>query len=355
MRLRLASWLLPAVLLATPIPAAEDPVLQTLVEAKTAYRAKRWGDAEAALRRLLELSASPEREPALPKILPVYHFYAAAVAWELKDEDRARKELARYFEFQPDATIDPGLYPKSYCIFFDAQRTAAARLAPPAPPANGLPNFATTVADDSTVPSYSGAPEWLETPVRHLLSEAEKREFAGLRDEDARRDWVLRFWKRLDPEPATPDNEYEIEFYRRVRFADATFSTETIKGSLSDRGRVLLILGQPSYVGKTPMLRSDDIMSNLKTTEPVIQRSASGGAAIVRVTTTNRGLVTPGDIEGEVETWYYRSDRIPKGLPFHDLEFHFYTKEGYGTGVFQKDPRELLALQKATRLLRPGS
>jgi hypothetical protein len=65
--------------------------------------------------------------------------------------------------------------------------------------------------------------------------------------------------------------------------------------------------------------------------------------------------VTPGDIEGEVETWYYRSDRIPKGLPFRDLEFHFYTKAGYGTGVFQKDPRELLALQKATRLLRPGS
>jgi GWxTD domain-containing protein len=354
-RLRLATLLLPAVLLGARLPAAEDPVLQTLLEAKTAYRAKRWGDAEAALRRLVELAAAPERESVLPKILPVYHFYSAAVAWELKDEDRARKELARYFEFQPEATIDPSLYPKSYCIFFDAQRTAAARLAPPAPPSPGLPNLSTTAADPTTVPAYEGSADWPESPVKHILTDAEKRDFTNLPDDESRREWVFRFWKRLDPEPATPDNEFEIEYYRRAHYADANFSTETVKGSLSDRGRVLLILGPPSYIGKTPLLRSGDIMSSLKTTEPVIQRSASGGAAIVRVTTTNRGLVTPGDIEGEVETWYYREDRIPKGLPFHDLEFRFYTKEGYGTGVFQKDPRELLALQKAARLVRPGS
>jgi len=85
-------------------------------------------------RDLLELAAAPGREPVLPKVLPAYHFYAAAVAWERKDEDRARAELARYFEFQPEATIDPGAYPKSYCIFFDAQRTAAERRNPAPPP-----------------------------------------------------------------------------------------------------------------------------------------------------------------------------------------------------------------------------
>ncbi len=356
MRLRLAFWFLLPVLFAARLRAAEDPVLETLVEAKTAYRTRRWTDAEIALRRLLELAAAPEREAALQKILPAYHFYSAAVSWELKDEERARRELARYFEFQPEASIDPAVYPKSYCIFFDAQRTAAARTASPAPPAAaGLPNLSTTAADATIVPSYLGSPEWPETPVRHLLTDAEKRDFTGLPDDESRRDWVFHFWKRLDPDPATPDNEYQIEFYRRVHYADAAFSTETMRGSLSDRGRVLLVLGPPSYVGKTPLLRSGDLMTILKTTEPAIQRRASGGAAIVRVTTTNRGLVTPGDIEGEVETWYYRSDRIPKGLPFHDLAYRFYTKEGYGTGVFQKDARELLALQKAAHLLRPGS
>ena len=333
-RLRLAPWILLSALLATPLPAAEDPLLQTFLEVKAAYRAKRWADAEVALRHLLELAAAPEREPELPKILPAYHFYAAAVAWELKDEERAREELARYFEFQPDATIDPGLYPKSYCAFFDAQRTAAARVAPPAPPAAaGLSNFSTIAADASTVPLYSGSTKWPETPVKHLLTEAQKRDFTGLPDDEARREWVFRFWKDLDPDPATPENEFEIEYYRRVLYADQNFSTESVRGSLSDRGWVLLILGPPSYVGKRRIARSDDIM--------------------MRLNPTNRSFVTTGE-EGEIETWYYRSDRIPKGVPFRELAYRFLTKLGYGNGVFQKDSRELLALEKATRLLRPG-
>ncbi|HMA28727.1 MAG TPA: GWxTD domain-containing protein [Thermoanaerobaculia bacterium] len=354
-RLHLAPWFLLLPLLATPLPAAEDPVLQTLVAVKAAYRAKHWAEADLELRHLLELAVAPEREPALPRILPAYHFYAAAVAWALKDEDRARRELARFFEFQPDATIDPGLYPKRYCAFFDAQRTAAARAAPPAPAAAGPPpNLSTIAADETTVPPYTGDTEWPKTAVRHLLTEAEKKEFASLTDDASRREWVLRFWKKFDPDPSTPENEYELEFYRRVQYADAAYSTESVRGCLSDRGRVLLVLGPPSYVGKMPLLRSNDIMTSLKTTEPVIRTSPSGGASIVRVPTTNRGKVTPGDVEGDVEVWYYRSDRIPKGLPFRDLEYRFYTKEGYGTGVFQKDARELLALQKATRLLRTG-
>ena len=356
MRLRLAFWLLLPVLPAAGHQAAEDPVLETLVEAKAAYRTRRWADAEMALHRLLELAAAPERETALQKILPAYHFYSAAVAWELKDEERARRELARYFEYQPEASLDPAVYPKSYCIFFDAQRTAAARIAPPAPPAAaGLPNFSTTADDATLVPFYKGDPSWPSTAVTHLLTDEERKEFANLADDPSRSEWVFRFWKKFDPDPATPENQYQVEFYRRVQYADTAFSTETVRGSLSDRGRVLVVLGPPSYIGRSPLLRSNDVMTSLKTTEPVLVRDARGRTAVIRMPTTNRGGITPGDIEGDVEIWYYRKDRIPNGLPFHDLAYRFYTKEGYGTGVFQKDARELLALQKATRLLRPGS
>ena len=347
--------LLVALLAANETRAAEDPVLVALLETKRAYREKRWDDANAALRRILELASAPGREAVIPRILPAYYFYSAAVAWEEKNEGRAREELARYFELQPDAMVDPGAYPKSFCIFFDAQRNEAAKRRPPAPPEAGLPDLATLVPDAATIPQYSGDPSWPTTAVSFLLSIAEKQEFAAIGDVASRREWVFRWWKKLDPDPSTPDNEYELEFYRRVQYADQHFSTETVRGSLSDRGRVLLILGPPTYIGRTPLLQSDDTMTYLKTTQPVIVSSPTGGAAIERVATTSRGLVTPGDITGEIENWYYRKDRIPKGLPFQELKYRFITKEGYGDAVFQKDARELLALQKAARLLRSGS
>jgi hypothetical protein len=96
-------------------------------------------------------------------------------------------------------------------------------------------------------------------------------------------------------------------------------------------------------------------MTQLKTSAPVIASSPTGGAAIVRVPTTSRGSVTPGDIEGDVEIWYYRRDRVPKGLPFQELHYRFISKKGYGEAVFQKDARELISLQRAARLLRTGS
>jgi GWxTD domain-containing protein len=144
-----------------------------------------------------------------------------------------------------------------------------------------------------------------------------------------------------------------VEFYRRVQYADAYFSTETIRGSVSDRGRVLVVMGPPSYVGKSTL--TVDAMSYLKTTETIVVPSLTGGFSLARVPTDTRSATTPGGNEGEIERWYYRNDQILKGLPFQELRFTFLSKEGYGVGVFQKDARELLALQRAVRLLRSGS
>lgn len=349
---RLSVVVLAALLAATASRAADDPLLLAFLEAKKAYKEKRWGDADAALKRFLELAAAPGREPILPKVLPPYHFYAAAVAWEEKNEPRAREELARYFDFQPEATIDPGMYPKSFCIFFDAQRRAAERRNPAPRPEAGLPGIAETLPDDGTSPEYTGDPTWPTGPVGVLMTDDEKKAFASLPDDASRREWVFRFWKTFDPDPSTPENEYETEFYRRAQYADAHFSTETVRGSQSDRGRVLLVLGPPSYVGRTALLESDDPMSRLKATALVPAVNPTGGNSVVRAPGSPLDLMTPGDAEGVTETWYYRVDRVPKGLPFHDLEYRFITKKGYGEGVFQKDARELISLQKATRLLR---
>ena len=67
------------------------------------------------------------------------------------------------------------------------------------------------------------------------------------------------------------------------------------------------------------------------------------------------GAYVPGDSDGEAETWTYRADRIPKGIPYTELTFQFFTRKGYGEAVLQKEPRQLTAIRKAVTLLRsPG-
>ena len=338
--------------------AAEDPLQVTLFQVKAAYRTKRYDDAERLLHQLLELASAPEREAVRSRVLPAYHFYAAAVAYEKHDEERARTELSRFFDFQPEATLDPDVYPKGFRLFFEARRNEKAKQATASEPPRGpgsisgglLPSFSKSDFDESAIPQNTGAPEWIDSPVRFLLSDADRKRWITLPDDEARRDFVAQFWKRLDPDPVTPVNEFEVEFYRRVQYADAFLSTEASRGSQSDRGHVLLVLGPPTYAGRAPLRRDQDIMAVLRSTRPVLVRQPTGGGAIQYVESNNPPL--PTDVEGELETWYYRQDRIPKGIPFTELQFQFVTLKGYGTAVLQKEARELSALQKAARLLR---
>lgn len=330
---------LPLLLLVPAAPArpADDPILVTLARVKSAYRDKKYPEADEALRNLAELLAAPEREPIRPRVLPVLHFYTAAVAFARKDEDRARASLRQFFEIEPNANLDPAAYPKSFRIFFEAQRTEFEKSAsPPGPGAIGggvLPDFTNRDVDLSAIPANNGSPDWAEGPVKFLMTEEEKRAFRALSDDDARRSFVNEFWLKRDAEPNTPANEFQVEFYRRAQYADAAFSTEAVRGSLSDRGMVFVLLGPPSYVGRAAIRPRQDPMT--------VMRARGSGIA-----------VTPGSTAGEMETWYYRKDHVLRGLPYSELQYRFISQRGYGTSVLQKDPIPLTALTKAARLLR---
>src|SRR5258708_25593178 len=63
-------------------------------------------------------------------------------------------------------------------------------------------------------------------------------------DEEAQRVIDL-FWARRDPTPGTPRNEFREEFESRVAIADQDFKFRGKRGSLTDLGRVFIILGPP--------------------------------------------------------------------------------------------------------------
>jgi GWxTD domain-containing protein len=79
-------------------------------------------------------------------------------------------------------------------------------------------------------------------------------EIRELRDTPAvmRKEAWNRFWKRRDPTPGTPENEFRDEFFARVRYVDEHFSVLG-PGWRSDRGRVYIQYGPPDEIESNPM------------------------------------------------------------------------------------------------------
>jgi GWxTD domain-containing protein len=80
--------------------------------------------------------------------------------------------------------------------------------------------------------------------VRYTITAEERKAFLALAPE-AREAFIEDFWKRRDPTPATPENEYKIEYYNRIERANRLFSGGGAPGWLQDRGRVYITLGPP--------------------------------------------------------------------------------------------------------------
>lgn len=80
--------------------------------------------------------------------------------------------------------------------------------------------------------------------VRYTITAEERKAFLALAPE-AREPFIEDFWKRRDPTPATPENEYRRDYYARIERANRLFSGGGSPGWLQDRGRVYITLGPP--------------------------------------------------------------------------------------------------------------
>ncbi len=89
---------------------------------------------------------------------------------------------------------------------------------------------------------------WAEGPEGFLLTRAERSRWEAIEDDDAAVAFIALFWARRDPNLATLRNEAFDRFVERVRYADEHFGTESRRGALTDRGRLLIVLGVPYRV-----------------------------------------------------------------------------------------------------------
>lgn len=165
---------------------------------------------------------------------------------------------------------------------------------------------------------------WRSGPVQWIMTSEEQKAWKVLgSDEEAIR-FIDLFWVRRDPTPGTPRNTYKEEFTSRVQLSDSMFGESRKRGSLSDRGRVYIVLGHPT-VGMEEAGGSgrhhdpDDFLST-------------------RGTYLTRQSHTPGQnrLRGGRSAWTWdRADAMKKfGLPKVEVVF---TEEA-GTGKVIRDP-----------------
>lgn len=148
-------------------------------------------------------------------------------------------------------------------------------------------------------PMSSSSRQWLEEVVPYIITDAEKKVFENLPDEEERGRFISRFWEKRDPDPATPENEFKAVYLRRIALANKNFGTSGIAGWRTDRGKIFILLGPPQEIQRD---------FNPASTSALTMNAAR-------------------------ETWNYWNLANPR-LPYN-LEFSFLDKHGTGNYVME--------------------
>ncbi len=96
----------------------------------------------------------------------------------------------------------------------------------------------------------AGARLWAAGPVRWLMLPEEARRFRRLTTNRQALEFIDEFWRRRDPTPGELENPLRVSFFERAAAADRFYGEKQTAGSLTDRGRALILLGHP------PILRT---------------------------------------------------------------------------------------------------
>jgi len=99
--------------------------------------------------------------------------------------------------------------------------------------------------------------KWVEEEVVYIITPMERDVFLSFQKDRDRDLFIRAFWKQRDPNKDTPDNEYKIEHYERLNYANKYFGRATTRsGCLTDRGRIYIILGAPQDIDRYPGLKN---------------------------------------------------------------------------------------------------
>ena len=88
--------------------------------------------------------------------------------------------------------------------------------------------------------------DWARGPVQYFMTKDEVAQWNALKSDAEADQFIVLFWAKRDPTPGTPQNEFRADFESRVQYADQHFGNARQRGSLTDRGKVLILFGAPT-------------------------------------------------------------------------------------------------------------
>lgn len=93
--------------------------------------------------------------------------------------------------------------------------------------------------------------KWLNEDVRWIITDQEKKAFLSLSNDEERDAFIEQFWRRRNPNPDSPDNEYREEHYARIAYANEHFAAGE-PGWMTDRGMIYIKYGKPDSIDSHP-------------------------------------------------------------------------------------------------------
>lgn len=167
--------------------------------------------------------------------------------------------------------------------------------------------------------------EFAAGPEQFLMTKEEQRQWKRIAADDAAQEFIDLFWARRDPTPGTPYNEFRDEFQRRVEYADRNFKEARRRGALTERGRVLVVLGFPANMKAELEKRSGQYVLGGSSSE---ERTGSEGGALADPT-GGRALAAR-------DSWIWeRADALKFNMPKIEVVFIY---DGF-RGSARRDPQ----------------
>ena len=152
-------------------------------------------------------------------------------------------------------------------------------------------------------------------PAKFLMTREEAAAWKSINNDADAEAFINTFWAKRDPSPNTPANEFRAEFEARVKYADDHFTEGRTKGSVTDRGRVFIVMGSPAMVRRTQA-----------PTNSLGQPGSSGGI----------GVPQPGSESSDQKMiWVYDQAKTKAPLPAPTVQVPFVDQ--YGNEVWRLD------------------